>query len=53
MVKSRIHIAVDEEVLEILNKCAEDFLDNNPKFVGMKLSKNFIVRKIGEYYLDN
>lgn len=52
MTKRHKLIRVEVETDELLNMCVKEFLDSNPEFRGMKITKNFIVRRIADYYLD-
>lgn len=35
----------------IMNECKGEFLKHHPEIKGMKITENFIVRQIAEFYL--
>jgi len=54
MVKRFKHIVVDEDTYNlIMGDCLNEFLEHHPDFEGMKLTQNFILKKIVDYYLNN
>ena len=49
---NRKHILVDYEVYDmVMIECKKEFLEHHPEFVGMKITHNFIIRKLAEHYL--
>ena len=36
----------------ILDECKEEFLKHHPEIKGMKITENFIVRQIADFYLS-
>jgi len=49
---NRRHLLVDYEVYDLVIKdCKEEFLKHHPDFEGMKLTHNFMIRKLAEHYL--
>lgn len=46
------HLAVTEETFNMIMKdCIKEFLKENPKFIGMRITQNFIIRRIADFYL--
>lgn len=49
---NHVHMTCEPEVHDmIMNDCKTLFLSENPKFTGIKMSTNFMLRKIAEFYL--
>jgi len=49
---NRKHLLVDYETFDlVINECKQEFLENHSEFIGMKITQNFIVRKIAEHYM--
>jgi hypothetical protein len=42
----------DKEFQELLEECKEEFLNFNPKFKGVRLTKNFIAKRALLFYLE-
>ena len=46
------HTYIDNDDLKKLrSECKQLFLNSNPKFVGLKLSDRFMLKKIIDFYL--
>lgn len=37
----------------VMKNCLKEFLKENPKFVGMKISQNYLIKRIAEFYLKS
>jgi len=49
---NRKHLLVDYETFDLVMKdCIVEFLEHHPEFSGMKITQNFIVKKIANHYL--
>ena len=49
---NRKHLLVDYETYDlVIKECISEFLEYHPNFSGMKITQNFIIRKIAEHYL--
>ena len=47
-----VHIVVKKENKEkLMNECVKLFLEYHPEMLGMKLSQDFMLSKLIEYYL--
>jgi len=47
-------IRLSNEVANLIRKeCRIAFVESNPKFVGLNISDDFMVRKIVSYYLED
>ena len=49
-----MHLACDKETYDMITKnCIQEFLKHNPKFLGMKITQNMILRRISDHYLKS
>ena len=47
------HLVVDDETFElVMSKCVREYYESNPKQVGMRMTQNFMIRRIAEHYLE-
>lgn len=45
-------LVVSKETFDLITKqCREEILDNNPDLEGMYMSHNFIVKRIGKFFM--
>ena len=53
MVINYVNLACSRETKDIIMKdCIEEFIKNNPKFEGMTITQEFILRRIAKFYLE-
>lgn len=46
-------LVVDQETYDLVTKeCKEEFLRHQTDIEGMKISQNFLVRRIARYYIE-
>ena len=47
-----VKLTVSESTKKLVNtECREEFLKHHPEIKGMKITENFIVRQIADFYL--
>ncbi len=48
----RVRLTVSESTKDmVMNECREEFIRHHPELKGMKITENFIIRQIAEFYL--
>jgi len=53
MSKNFKKLCVSEETYDlIMTDCVNEFLENNPKVRDIKVSQDYIVKRIGKHYLN-
>lgn len=46
-------LVVSKNTHDLITKnCVQVFLDHHPKFRGMRLTHEFIIKRVAEYYLE-
>jgi len=49
----KCHLVCSPETKKlIMEDCVEEFLEHHPEFEGMNITHNFILKKIGDFYLN-
>ena len=54
MSKLYIKLSVSKETaILIRERCKEEFLKHNPKFIDLNITDDFIIKRVGDYYLNS
>ena len=49
-----MHLAVNPDTyVMVTEKCVSEFLKHHPEFKGVKISHEFIIKRIAKYYIES